>query len=463
MISGRKTLSSIERAIDDIQESENRIRKSLGVVQNRLIDLENEKTATYKQLAEHRVNDALADGLIDEADKLTEQVKNLLDARLKTIEDLETRTRKLNADRKSLTAQSENLNKVIDDLEIKLDKIGDDARAALASDPGYEALNKSFEDFQSVCQQAEEKTQKAIENRKLKGQAYEKDPLFMYLWDRKFGTKDYGSRRLIRWLDGKVANHIGYNEARANYAILIEIPVRLNEHLEKLKNRLAAEKSKLDKLVAEKIKQIAGKDLHKELASARTDQHDLNLKADQLAAELTELTGLLNHYALGQDKTFTEAVNLTTNFLQKDSLSELRRLARLSESNVDDEIIASLQFTEREIHGLERESEDQKEELEKLFRKKQELLELAANFRRDHYDDVSSEFDMESNLEVFLEELLRGAITGADYWNQARRHHKWRRRPADPYRQESSFPPFGTTTRRRSRRGRGGFETGGGF
>ncbi|MGI9379216.1 MAG: hypothetical protein ACR2OW_06150, partial [Methyloligellaceae bacterium] len=373
------------------------------------------------------------------------------------------RASKLNADRKSLTTQSENLNEVIDRLEIKLDKAGDDARSALAGDPKYAAIQQSFEEIQSVCQQAEEKTQKAIENRKFKGQAYEKDLLFMYLWDRKFGTKDYESKRLIRWLDSKVANHIDYNEARANYAVLIEIPVRLNAHLDKIKSRLGTEKEKLDKLVAEKIKKIAGKDLHQELGAARAGQQNLNVKADQLAAELTELTGLLNHYALGQDKTFNEAVHLTTNFLQKDSLSELRRLARLSDSQVDDEIIASLQFTEREIHGLEREAENQKEELEQLFQKKQELLELAANFRRDHYDDASSEFDMESNLEVFLEELLRGAITGADYWNQARRHHKWRQRPADPYRHQSSIPPFGTAPRRRSRRNRGGFETGGGF
>jgi hypothetical protein len=52
----------------------------------------------------------------------------------------------------------------------------------------------------------------------------------MYLWRRGFGTSAYRAGGLTRWLDTKVARHIGFEGARANYAPLQELPERLREH-----------------------------------------------------------------------------------------------------------------------------------------------------------------------------------------------------------------------------------------
>jgi hypothetical protein len=87
----------------------------------------------------------------------------------------------------------------------------------------------------SVLRNAEAKLAQAEADREEKRRPYESDPLFMYLWRRRFGTRDYEAGNLVRYLDRKVAHLIGYEAARVNYSMLIDLPDRMREHVERLK------------------------------------------------------------------------------------------------------------------------------------------------------------------------------------------------------------------------------------
>ena len=87
-----------------------------------------------------------------------------------------------------------------------------------------------------------------------------------------------------------------------------------------------------------------------------------------------------------------------------------------------------------------------REELERLFSRKEELIRVAAEFRRAHYDDPGSVFvpgggGRGTDINVLLEELLRGVITGADYWSRAQRRHRWQSRPAILIDAQATCPP----------------------
>ncbi len=86
-----------------------------------------------------------------------------------------------------------------------------------------------------LIRRAEEKAARAEADREEKRRPYEADPLFMYLWRRRYGTRDYRASPLVRYFDRKVAHHIGYEAARVNYTMLLELPDRLREHAERLK------------------------------------------------------------------------------------------------------------------------------------------------------------------------------------------------------------------------------------
>jgi hypothetical protein len=92
-----------------------------------------------------------------------------------------------------------------------------------------------------MADEAERKAAQAAADRDEKRRPYEADPLFMYLWRRRFGTKAYRAFSPVRYLDRKVAHLVGYEGARANYATLLALPDRLAEHAARLRARAAGD------------------------------------------------------------------------------------------------------------------------------------------------------------------------------------------------------------------------------
>jgi hypothetical protein len=107
-----------------------------------------------------------------------------------------------------------------------LEAASSEAKRAVASPPAAS---------DSVISNAQEKLAQAEADREEKRRPYESDPMFMYLWRRRFGTRDYEAGNLVRYLDRKVAHLIGYEAARVNYTMLMELPDRMREHVERLK------------------------------------------------------------------------------------------------------------------------------------------------------------------------------------------------------------------------------------
>ena len=120
----------------------------------------------------------------------------------------------------------------------------------------------------------------ALDDRKEKGEPYEQDPLFLYLWKRGYGTSEYRANPLTRYLDDWVAGLCGYGDARANYAMLNEIPRRLQEHSEKLRSQANIEFEKLEQLESKAAEADGIPALQQALADTRNALAELD---DQLA------------------------------------------------------------------------------------------------------------------------------------------------------------------------------------
>src|SRR5690606_31869407 len=105
--------------------------------------------------------------------------------------------------------------------------------AEIGQRPDYAEKRNEAERLGHVAEESMRKTLQAEADREQKGRPYRDDPLFMYLWEAGYGTRNYRANSLVRWLDGMVAKLVGYREARPNFAMLNEIPLRLREHAER--------------------------------------------------------------------------------------------------------------------------------------------------------------------------------------------------------------------------------------
>lgn len=461
MISGRQTLSEIERSIRGLRSQEKQLLADMEQINAHHVRLLDQRTAAFRELAVVRARNAVADGVIDEADALRHRVASLLQARQTTIDNLKVREVAAHGKRDKFNSVAETLREEIEELEHRLDVVAAKARQQLADDSRYTALTAERHAAVKVREQALAKAKQAEEDRKRKGESYEDDALFMYLWKRHYGTGDYRPHWIIRTFDDWVARLVGYREARANYAILNEIPDRLHEHVKLLSEQLTAAETQVEAAEAQRIHELAGMDLKAALREVRQQQAGNNKALETTEADIMEISQQLNRYAEGLDPSFAEAVEESAQFLEHDSYQQLIMQARKTAEPTDDRIVARIGEIDRKANDLQRNGEQRRRDLDHVSQKRKELLDVSAKFRREYYDDPASEFEPDDIAGTILRELIRGGITAADYWARSQRRHTWKGRPADPYRRQAGFPPFGGGWGGSKSGGR--FETGGGF
>lgn len=443
MREGQKTLAAIETSIADLQARERTLQAGLEEVNAKRTGLVDKRLKAIRELATVRTRNALADGVIDASDRLSDQVASLLAARTETVSALEERYRSANETRQEWLGRHAERATELDSLEARLDAAGDAVRQDAEAHPDYAAALKRRDEAAATLERARAKAKQAHENRDEKGRPYENDPLFMYLWKRKYGRDGYEANSLIRLLDGWVADLVRYHDARANYSVLRQIPDRLDAHAARLAEIVKLAQADVDRHEAVLIEAAAGADLIGTLQAARQSYAEENVELARMADQISEITSQLNRYAEGQDHAFRQAVDITAGFLAEERLSRLQRVARSTPTPSDDQIVERIEKIDDDTARLREKAQDDREELERLFKKKSELLKIAAEFRRRHYDDPGSVFIPQGTGEVLLRELLRGAIDAAEYWARTRSSHKWRSRPGDSYRRRSRSWPLG--------------------
>ena len=78
MSSGRQTLASIEQSISELRAREKALQEELARANGARSNLIEQRLKTFRELAEVRARHAVSDNVIDEADRLSVRVSNLL-------------------------------------------------------------------------------------------------------------------------------------------------------------------------------------------------------------------------------------------------------------------------------------------------------------------------------------------------------------------------------------------------
>ncbi len=443
MQSGRETLAGLEDALRDVTAQEAELQRALEEGNRQRTSLVAERLEALQQLASIRAKDAMADGVIDDADNLSHQVRAALEARLKTITQLRQRQAEAEASREKHVTALDALTQSIATLEDQIDQLGQQARVALRDVPEHIELTRSHASLASMLEQAVAKAEQVARDETQKGLPYREDPLFMYLWRRQYGTPRYQATGIVRMVDAWVADLVRYTDVRANYAMLTEIPVRLRAHAEDLRQQTEAAKAQLDELEAAKTRELAGSDLIGTLKRERDRQIVLGQNLEQVTSELAETGSQLKLYAKGEDQSFLSAVAAYATFLDREPLRRLMADASRTHSTDDDRIVDHMRQIGQSLDELENGTTARRRKLDQLSERRIELTRLASNFRRQRYDDVGSQFSDSPRTEDLLQLLLRGAITAAEYWLRMQSQQSWRHRPGDPWRRQSGLPPFG--------------------
>ncbi len=459
MLSGQQTLGAINEALADLKRDEAEINARVEKSGRLLADLTTQEMKAYRELARFRLENSTLETVSTRLNDAQKSVSELLETRNKQMRRMKKRRDALEAECKALEAQRAQALEKQRVLNERFEDVVGQAEEELSSNTDFVARREEARRLAKTAAAAKDKAAQAKADRDAKGKDYENDALFMYLWERDFGTSSYNCTGVIRSLDRWVAKLVGFKDARANYAMLTEIPLRLSAHAQDCAEMAEKAEAGLEQTLALAVTRIAGEDLAALIDATDVQINDLTTRLEALEDEQDTLQAEESKFALGKDPQFLQAEDFLSEALKSADLRQLLRDALSTPSPDDEKIVRRLQDIEDQQLRLSTEMRQERELLRDVSRRKAEIERVARDFRRKQYDAGGSSFNNSGLGSVLLGELIKGAISGADYMAQANKSH---RRPQTRRRHSSvAGGPFGEASS--DSFGGGGFSSGESF
>jgi uncharacterized membrane protein YgcG len=411
--------------MSDIRREEDEISRRVARSAERITKFRESEAQLFRQLAQLRLDPALQAELDGQISSAEARARDMLKAHARDVTAAESSMADLDRRRSALVEQRRAAQHLLDDRQAELGHLSASAESALRSDPTFSARLREAEELDQVAEQSMRKTEQAEADRDEKGRPYRDDPLFLYLWDKGFGTSDYKAGPLVRYLDGLVAGLVDYNKARPNYAMLNEIPTRLREHAEQQEARAEAAEAALAALQSDAVDAAGGKPLREAIAAIEGQIEALDAQIVACEDQRDEAVTGLQALAEGQDPAFQQATSDLAAALEREDIRTLLAEARQTRSGQDDTIIAQIDDIQTRLREEEEESREQRERLKTLASRRRELEDIQWEFKKQRFDDPQSSFGEDRLVGDLLDEFLRGGISAASYWDQWRKSQNW--------------------------------------
>jgi hypothetical protein len=408
MITGFEALQSIEEAYGKVRGDEMRLDDALRSASEEAARLRHERLKQLHALAQLKFGLIKKGDLVKDLDAAERQARELLD-RIDREMDEATRRRQEALD-SSQSAQAEKSWKAADyDAAVtELRAFEDGVAPQIAADPSWVTLNGK------ILEEAEKKAAQAESDRQRKRAPYEDDRLFMYLWERKFGTSEYQSGFFARYFDELVARLIGYREARANYFMLNQIPDRLREHAGRVRAEFETQKQRLSELRQEKLLKAGAGPLQEKAARAKAAL-DAAEEAFQEATQRFEAADKAYGALIGRDNqgAFDQAVQAMADNDSRDEIVTLYREAARTRTDDDRAIVVNIDRLTLAIGKADGEVAQLREQIREVAARRAELHAAHDDFRRRRYDYPGTTFGNEATINDVLGGILDGMMRGA--------------------------------------------------
>ncbi len=495
MTSGRDVLHRIDASIAQARAGLGDTNRAAAERSARLAVIERAESDAYRAIAGIRLEHLQSDELTRSLGETDEEAERLIDAHEDGLENL---ARELASAREKIERLEQDRRKheeTLDKAVAAHDRAVEKTNERLETDEEYLRRAAALEEANAIVERAEAKLDLARADRAAKGAPYEEDPLFSYLWERKFATKDYRTFFLFAALDRWVANLIRYRDAKLNYARLLELPERLAEHVQRVE--VAAED--IEESIAAYERDALERDgvgkLRDKAKAARTALEGIDAAIAKAEADHQTIAKKHADAAAGRGGPMGDARKLIANALADRSIPDLKVLAAETLTLEDDHLVDELIRLRRERMEIEEHGRSLARTVNQHADILSDLEGVRRRFKSARFDSPYSDFPDRGVISVILAELLRGAINERNAWRRLQKAQRRRKRDwsddfgGAEWREGFGLPrqdrapwggrPFPKPPRaprlpraprapraprvRFPRKGRGGFKTGGGF
>jgi hypothetical protein len=464
MISGRQALAQIEQTIEKARQQEAQCELAYTRATEEVGRLRLQRTEAFRDLARLKLDAIRQNQVVGQLDAAERQALSVLNSRQEALRQLTERRRQAEDRVRQAEAQRQ---AAVDALEQALAEVESTRRsveAKVSVDPEWISARAQVNAVTGHAQQAEKKAVQAETDRDEKRRPYEDDPLFMYLWKRKFGTATYRVTPFTRYMDRLVARVVGYDKARPNYTLLNEIPERLREHARRVLNELRDARDRLTALERQALVTAGIGSLEARASQAKEAVDEADRTLAEARAALAELDRTHDASVLEGDAPYREAVALLAAADEREDLNQLYQEALRTPTPQDEDIVRRIQATDVMINRALRQAVDAHRQLKEIAQRRAMIEQEWDELRSQGYDTPYGTFGNEAALGNVLGGVLTGAIGGAILGQVLRGGFHHGPSPWDsgfgggiPFPQPGGFGTGGSFG------GGGGFRTGGSF
>lgn len=421
MWTGRQAFERIESAIVSLHRQENELDSALASATAEAERLRRERSDAFRELARIKLDEITAKRLVEDLDAAETRAIRLLESRRLEVDRAAAQRQaalsaleQAEADRSSAAATLEAAIDAVDELRAKVAE-------EIKSSEDWISAKTAFDSAKRVAEAAEAKADQSEEELAGKRKPYDQDPLFAYLWSIGYLTPRYRAGVFARFMDAMAARHIGFADARLNYAMLIQIPARLREHA-RLQREIAEERRRSLEAIEQRALSAAGEDeLARSVEEARRKLAEADEAVERAQAALRAADEKRDAIIANvEDAAYRDALQTIATADAQDRLETLVQEAKRTATPADDSMVQRIGELNERIDRIDAEIAELRKSARSIAERRLEVERARDRFRKSGYDHPDATFDNELDLERILGQILGGAVTGSVLWDLLR-------------------------------------------
>jgi hypothetical protein len=428
---GAAVFVQIDRALSDAQREVERERAEASRLDAQLRELVASRGEALDELARHYLPDVTRPQIEQTFVEVRGDLLAILrdkEQRRQEIEDQlvagREQARKVESELEAVTARLNEKVKQREDLEARVTD-------ALKEDAEFHRLSKAVVEAEQALHRNEQRVEAIRAEAAEKLPAFERSPLFRYLYGRGYGTASYQSYGLIARLDHWVARLIDFPRARQGYEFLRRVPPLVEEEVARRRkpfDELMRQVEAIQRRYAEEAGLTKVLDEGQQLGAARDR---LVAELEQARARVLQLDRTKSEWSRDQLAYYHKAIDKFKGFLDRAEQRLLEQKARQTPEPKDDNLVAQLAQVGQSMKALDRKVAEQLDRRGDAERLRDGLNRLAQRFREANYDSDRSYFPADLDTNDLIEQCRSGRISPDQIWDELHRSQRFRPHPVE--------------------------------
>ena len=436
MSSGSSTYRILKEKVQEVEQDYAALGSEVKRYEKNISELVQERGRKIVQLAKIYLPEMDATSVKNTDDELQGEMQRLYRQKQEHVKRLEEQITLAQQNRQIYESRGEETSEQLNKTSAAIDKVEKAVAQELQGDEKYVQLHQQASQAEQRLQQNKQRQETFTQEAKEKMSAYLGNPLFAYLIKNNFGTSAYYGGGVTKRLDTWVGGLVSFAKQRQNYDFLNFMPGAIKAEVDQ-------QQQEVDWLVdkLEKIEDLA--EQKHGLPPLMQEGQKLAEKRDVCLAEIKRIDSTVSQYQAEQQKLesaedtyLQQGLAKYKQFLEGQTIAELKERARETPSPEDDNLVTALEQIDGKMEDLQDKVKRTHSTQKEVSAKLEGLREVQRQYTSNDFEAERSYFTSGFDFDSLLVGYMAGKMSHGDFFGSIKQHQRFK--PRETYTSYSS-------------------------